>query len=439
MPCSTIVQKGKTMNTRGASIAACLTISTLLLAACSGGSDEDSADSGPVTLEFQSLSDQPATIAATESIVDEWNSENPDVQVEIVPAGWDGIYDKLITQFNGGAAPDIIHYEAASIVPFAVDGYLADLSEYMSDEFRNDVPQGILDSVTVDGEIIAYPTELQSYMVFANRGMLEAADVEIPTGDSMTWDEMREIAKATTVDGAYGLGWGLTSPTAAYMALAPGFGGTYFEGTGSDATISIGEGEMAVPNLVDAMAYEDKSILPVTLTLSGSETLATFYAGQVAMTVQGSYQAANMATDAPDDLDWIVLPPLAGSEGAQQAANPQTLSVNIDSDHVEESAAFIEFFTQTDNLSAVNEADALIPATTSAQEDMAARLGEENGWNVILKSGENMVSAPYLFVDAYAQWKETVATPTYQRYLAEEIDADAVADELTTGWEEITK
>ena len=99
------------MKTRGASIAACLTITTLLVASCSsGGGSEDGADGGPVTLKFQSLSDQPAAIEATEKIVADWNEANPDVQVEIVPAGWDGIYDKLITQFNGGAAPDIIHY-----------------------------------------------------------------------------------------------------------------------------------------------------------------------------------------------------------------------------------------------------------------------------------------------------------------------------------------
>lgn len=430
------------MKTRGASIAACLTIGTLFLTACGSGGDSggaDGGDSGPITLKFQSLSDQPAAIAATESIVSDWNKANPDVQVEIVPAGWDGIYDKLITQFNGGAAPDIIHYEAASIVPFAADGYLADLSEYMSDEFRADVPEGILDAVTVDDKVIAYPTELQSYMVFANKTLLDAAGVAIPTGETMTWDEMRAIAQATTKDGTYGLGWGLKSPTAAYMSFAPGFGGTYFEGSGADATLSIGEGEMAVPNLVDAMAFEDKSILPVTLSQTGSETLATFYAGQVAMTIQGSFQAANIATDAPEGFDWIVLPPLEGSEGAQQAANPQTLSVNIDSEHVEESAEFIEFFTQTDNLAALNEADALIPATTSAQEALAAKLGTENGWDVILSSGQHLVSAPYLFVDAYAQWKDTVATPAYQRFLAQEIDADGVATELTTGWEEITK
>ncbi|MEU4361670.1 sugar ABC transporter substrate-binding protein [Promicromonospora sp. NPDC023987] len=425
------------MKTRGVSIAACLTITTALLASCGSG---DGGDDGPVTLKFQALSDQPAAIAETESIVADWNEENPDVQVEIVPAGWDGVYDKLITQFNGGAAPDIIHYEAASIVSFARDGYLADLTDLMSDERRADIPEGILDSVTVDDQLIAYPTELQSYIVFANRTLLEDAGVEIPTGDTMTWDELREIAKATT-DGeeVYGLGWGLSSPTAAFMSLAPGFGGTYFEGTGEDATLTVDDGEMALPELVHDMAYEDKSILPVTMTQSGSEAIASFYAGQTAMTVQGSYQAANIAKDAPKDLDWMALPPLAGPEGPQQAANPQTLSVNIDSEHVEESAEFIEFFTQTEHLAALNEADALIPATTSAQELLAEELGDENGWETILASGQNFVSAPYLFVDSYAQWKDTVATPAYQRYLAQETDEAELADQLTNGWDEITQ
>ena len=427
------------MKTRGASIAACLTIGTLFLTACGSGGDSDAGgDSGPVTLKFQSLSDQPAAIAATESIVSDWNEANPDVQVEIVPAGWDGIYDKLITQFNGGAAPDIIHYEAASIVPFAVDGYLADLSEYMSDEKRADIPEGILDAVTVDDQVIAYPTELQSYMVFANKTMLEAAGVEIPTGETMTWDELREISKATTKDGAYGLGWGLASPTAAFMAMAPGFGGEYFEGTGADASITIGEGEMALPELVDAMAHEDNTVLPVTLTQSGSETLASFYAGQVAMTIQGSFQAANIANDAPEGFDWVVLPPLEGPEGAGQAANPQTLSVNIDSEYPEQAAEFLNFFTQPENLAALNEADALIPASSSAQELMAENLGDDANWNTVLSSGQHMTDAPYLFVDAYAQWKDTVATPAFQRYLAGEIDSAGLAEELQAGWDEIT-
>ncbi|WP_448072648.1 ABC transporter substrate-binding protein [Georgenia yuyongxinii] len=434
------------MKTRAASIAASLTAAALLLSACGGGGDDgETTDEGsaaepetPITLEFQSLSDQPAAIEATKNIVAAWNEDNPDVQVEIVPAGWDGIYDKLITQFNGGAAPDIIHYEAASIVPFAVDGYLADLSEYMSEDFVADVPEGIMKAVTVDDEVIAYPTELQSYMVFANKAMLDAAGVEIPSGETMTWDELRELAKATTTDGKFGLGWGLKSPTAAFMTMGPTFGGTYFEGTGADAQLKIDDGELAIPELVSAMNTEDKSILPVTLTQSGSETLASFYAGEIAMTIQGSFQAANIAKDAPEGFEWVVLPPLEGPEGSGQAANPQTLSVNIDSEYVEQAAEFLNFFTEAENLAALNEADALIPASTSAQDLMAENLGADPNWQTVLSSGQHMTDAPYLFVDAYAQWKDTVATPAFQRFLAGEIDADGLAAELQAGWDEIT-
>lgn len=426
-------------------LVASLAAGALLLSACSstpGTSDTAtggaSGSSEPVTLTFQSLSDQPAAIEATTSIVDQWNKDNPDIQVQIVQAGWDGIYDKLITQFNGGSAPDIIHYEAASIVGFAKDGYLADLSDLMSADFAKDVPAGTMSSVTVDGKVIAYPTELQSYMVFANKTMLEAAGVQIPTGDTMTWDQLREIAKATTKDGKYGLGWGLKSPTATFMTMAPQFGGTFFDGSGADATLTLDNGELALPELVDTMNTQDHSILPVTLTQSGGEALASFYAGDVAMTIQGSYQAANMAKDAPSGLDWIVLPPLAGPDGAGQAANPQTLSVNVDSPHVAEAAKFLDFFTEPANLAALNQADALIPSSTSAQQLMAKNLSDKPYWATILSSGQYMTEAPYLFVDAYAQWKETVATPAFQKFLAGEIDSTGLAQELQDGWSQVT-
>ncbi|MFT3888539.1 MAG: sugar ABC transporter substrate-binding protein [Arachnia sp.] len=440
------------MKRRGASIVVAFTLAGLALTACGGNTDpqppaqtgggntsKPAQPSEPVNLTFQSLSDQPATIEVTKQIVDAWNKDNPNIQVEIVPAGWDGIYDKLITQFNGGAAPDIIHYEAASIVPFARDGYLADLGEHMSAERKADIPQGILETVTVDGKIVGYPTELQSYMVFANTKLLADAGVDIPTGDTMTWDQLREMAKKATKGDVSGLGWGLASPTAAMMAMSPGFGGTYFTLDGTKATINVGDGELALPKLVHDMTYTDKSLLPVTLTQSGGKTLPYFYDGQIAMTIQGSYQAANIANDAPEGFEWTVLPPLEGPAGADQAANPQTLSVNVDSEHIAESVQFIEYFTNTENLAAVNKADALIPATTSAQAALASTMSGETGWDNILKSGQHMASAPYLFVDTYAQWKDTVATPAFQRYFANEIDDAGLAGDLTSGWEQINR
>jgi ABC-type glycerol-3-phosphate transport system substrate-binding protein len=413
----------------------------LALSGCQQGSasngGNDGGDGEAVTLQFQSLSDQPTTQAAVEAIVDQWNAENDDVQVEIVQAGWDGIYDKLITQFTGGTAPDIIHFEAASIVSFAQDGYLADLGDLIDDELKGDISEGIWESVTVDDQIVAYPSTMQSYMVFANTDLLEAAGVEVPTGETMSWDELREIAQATTTGGTYGLAWGLGSPTATMMSLSLGFDGGFFEGSGDDATIEVGPDETAVAERIHEMAYDDKSLDPTSLTQSGSDVLASFYGGTAAMTVQGSFQATNIANDAPEGFNWTVLPPLEGSAGALQAANPQTYSVNVDSEHVEESAEFLNFFMNADNLASVAFADALIPSSGAAQAEVETLAGDATGWDQIIASADGLTAPPFLKVSRYTEWKDTIATPAFQQYLGDQISVDELRQQLSDGWTEV--
>lgn len=425
---------------RGIGAIAFAGVAVLALSGCQQGSASgggDDSEGGAITLEFQSLSDQPATQAAVKSIVDDWNAENSDVQVKIIQAGWDGTFDKLITQFTGGTAPDIIHYEASSIVSFAADGYLADLTDHIDDDLKSDISEGIWESVTQDGEIIAYPSTLQSYMVFANADLLEAAGVEIPSGDTMTWEELQEIVKATTTGDVHGLGWGLASPTATMMSLALGFDGGFFSGEGADASIEVGDAELAVPELIHEMAYTDKSIQPVSLTQSGSDVLASFYGGTIAMTVQGSFQATNIANDAPEGFNWVALPPLEGSAGAIQAANPQTYSVNIDSEHVEESADFLNFLMSGDNLAQIAYADALIPSSDSARAAVEKLAADNPAWTQVLASGEGLVGPPFLKVEKYTEWKDTIATPAFQQYLADQITSDQLATQLSDGWADI--
>ncbi|MDD7945429.1 sugar ABC transporter substrate-binding protein [Microbacterium sp. NE2HP2] len=423
---------------RGIGAVAFVGIAAITLAGCQQGSANSSGGDGDVvTLQFQSLSDQPATQAAISEIVDAWNAEHDDVQVKIIQAGWDGTYDKLITQFSGGTAPDIIHFEASSIVSFAADGYLADLTDLIDPELKSDISDGIWESVTHDGQIVAYPSTLQSYMAFANADLLAEAGVEVPTGDTMTWDQLQEIARATTTADHYGLGWGLGSPTATMMSLSMGFDGGYFDGEGDDVTIEVGDDELAVPERIHEMAYTDRSIDPTSLTQSGSDVLPSFYGGKVALTVQGSFQATNIAADAPEGLNWVALPPLEGSAGAIQAANPQTYSVNIDSEHVEESAEFLNFFMDGENLAKIAYADALIPSSGAARTQVAELAGDDAAWKQVLASGEGLEGPPFLKVSKYTEWKDTIATPAFQQYLANQIDRDQLAAQLSDGWADV--
>jgi ABC-type glycerol-3-phosphate transport system substrate-binding protein len=425
---------------RGIAAVAFAGAAVLALSACQQGSannGDDGADGGPVTLQFQSLSDQPTTQAAIKEIVDQWNADHDDIQVEIVQAGWDGTYDKLITQFTGGTAPDIIHFEASSIASFAADGYLADLTDLIDPELKSDISQGIWDSVTQDGQIIAYPSTLQSYMAFANADLLEEAGIEIPESGTLTWDQLREMAQKATKDGQYGLGWGLGSPTATIMSLSLGFDGGFFSGEGEDVSIEVGDPELQVADRIHEMAYTDKSVDPTSLTESGSDVLASFYGGKIAMTVQGSFQATNIANDAPDGFNWVALPPIEGTSGAVQAANPQTYSVNVDSEYVDESAEFLNYFLNSENLAKIAYADALIPSSGGARAEVETLAADNPAWTQVLASGEGLVGPPFLKVSKYTEWKDTIATPAFQQFLADQISRDELAKQLTDGWADV--
>ncbi|MDN4642221.1 sugar ABC transporter substrate-binding protein [Agreia sp. PsM10] len=404
-----------------------------------GGTTDSSSNDGPVEITFQSLAYQDSTVAATKEIVDSWNADNPDIQVKLTQGSWDNVHDQLVTQFQGGTAPDVIQDESSDILGFANQGYLADLSDHLSDDVKSSVSDDVWKTVsTADGKIVAAPTLLQTYVVYANTDAFAAAGVEVPTGDELTWDQLQDISKKLTADGKFGVGWGLKQPTAAIMNTALGFDGTFFdvEDDGT-AKIDIGDDELAVPKYVHDMAYEDASLDPITLTQSGSDVLPGFLGGTYAMYVGGNFLAQQISESAPEGFNWKVLPPLAGSAGPVQAANPQTLSVAAESKNVEASAKFIDYFMSADNLASVAEGDWLIPSTDAARTAVETNTNGENGWKELLATGEDLTGAPFQKATNYPQWKDQYATPLLQQYFANSITLDELKQKLTEGWSSI--
>jgi multiple sugar transport system substrate-binding protein len=431
------------MKMRLLSGAAALAVSALLAgcATSSGGGDNSSESSSPssgqkVTLRFQSLAFQGPTVAASKKIVDDWNKANPNIQVQYVQGSWDSVHDQLVTQFQGGTAPDIIHDESADISQFAHQGYLADLTAYLSSETKSSVSDGIWKTVTVDGKIVAAPTLLQSYVVFANTKLLRKAGISMPSGDTWSWDDFAAAAKKATTSGHPGLGWGLKQPTATVMSLGLNFNGTYFTVNGDSASIKITDNEMQVPKRIHDMAYADKSLDTTSLTQSGSDVMTAFMAGKYAMTVGGNYSAQQLKQEAPKGFSWAVMPPLAGDTAAQ-AANPQTLSVSAQSKHVKEAAQFVDYVMKPANLAKLAEGDWLIPTSQAARDQVASDTGGKDGWDRTLASGETLTQAPFQQVENYPQWKDQIATPALQQYFGNKISLDELRSKLTDGWKQV--
>lgn len=150
----------------------------LLLAGCTGsGTPED----GRITLRFQSLAWQEESVEANQELVKEWNATHPGVKVEYVQGSWDSVHDQLLTSFEGGEAPDIIHDASDDLADFAYGGYLADLEDLLPQRLKSDIPQRSWETATFGDGVYGVPFLQEPRVLIANAQWLKESGVRIPT------------------------------------------------------------------------------------------------------------------------------------------------------------------------------------------------------------------------------------------------------------------
>ncbi|MCO5973543.1 ABC transporter substrate-binding protein [Actinoallomurus soli] len=402
-----------------------------LTAGCSGGGN----DSGkPVTLKFLSLAWQKDSLAANKRLVTEWNKANPKIQVQYVQGSWDNVNDQLVTSFEGGDPPDVIHDDSSALAGFAGQGYLADLTKLIPTGLKNDIPDAAWGTATFDGQggqgIYGVPFLQESQVILANKKMLDAAKVRIPTsGDPWTWDEFQQISKKLTVGKRYGIAWPLKSPVNKVLNLSLNFGGTFFQTSGGKTTVKVGPQEKEVLQRIHDQLYKDKTADPSTLGMGTTDPLPGFYAGRYAMVPAGIYLRQQVVEQAPSGFQWVTIPPLKG-QTTQQGAISQTLSVAADSKHPKEAMQFISWFLNGQHQVDLAKGDWLIPTSKTAAQDPTLTT-DKYGWNVATASAKSLILAPYLKVNGFDEFKSKVATPVLQSYFANKITIDQLAQKLT--------
>ncbi|MEU6714710.1 sugar ABC transporter substrate-binding protein [Nonomuraea sp. NPDC046802] len=407
-----------------------------LAAACgSGGGGESSSSSNePVKINFLSLAWQQESVAANKQLVDEWNKANPNIQVTYVQGSWDNVNDQLVTQFAGGTAPDVIHNDSPALSGFASDGYLLDLGDKLPAELKSDIPQAAWDTVTFDGGkgeqgVYGVPFLQESQVIIANKKLLDASGVRVPTSDNpWTWDEFSEAAKKMTKSGAYGVAWPMKSPVNKTLNLALSFGGTFFQSAGGKTTVKVGPEEREVLQRIHDQLNKDKSADPGALGQGTADPLPSFYEGKFAMLPAGVFLRQQVVEQAPEGFEWVTLPAPKGTS-AQQGAVSQTLSIAQDSEHPDEAMKFISFFLNSTNQVKLAKGDWLLPTSQKAAADPALTT-KENGWDVATASAKNLVVAPFLKVNGFDEWRTKIATPALQEYFANKITIDEVSAKL---------
>ncbi|WP_434598679.1 ABC transporter substrate-binding protein [Streptomyces sp. A5-4] len=408
--------------------AAAAAVCALLLTGCSDGDKE--AD-GRITLRFQSLAWQKESVDANRELVDEWNAAHPEVRVEYVQGSWDSVHDQLLTSFEGGEAPDIIHDASDDLADFAYGGYLADLRKLLPARLKDDIPQRSWRTTTFDKGIYGVPFLQEPRVLIANEKLLKASGVRIPTAEKpWSWQEFRQVAKKLTAKGRFGVAWPLKEPVSATLNLGLSAGGELFHrGEDGKAKVRFTDGDAVVPRTVHDQVNTDGSASSSTLGMGGSDTLPGFFGGKYAMVPLGFSFRQQIVQQAPEGFDWKVLPAPAGSDGLAQGVSPQTLSVAEDSPYKKEAVEFIDFLLQPANMVRLAKGDWMLPTGGRALKDPSLRT-EKDDWATGTALAEHLRSAPAQSVRGYPEWKDKVATPAYQEYYSGAIDRDELEKRL---------
>ncbi|MBG9785852.1 extracellular solute-binding protein [Shouchella lehensis] len=112
-----------------------------------------------------------------EAIVDEYNSSQDEVYVDIILQDWDDYYTKIVTSVAADRGPDIGISHAASLPQLMNQGLLQPVEEMMTGaglDF-NRFPENIRDAVEVEDELYAVPIDTHPFILYINTDLAEEA------------------------------------------------------------------------------------------------------------------------------------------------------------------------------------------------------------------------------------------------------------------------
>lgn len=150
----------------------------MILFACGGEQSNQ-------TLEFWQFWTDPKAKPVIESIVNQFESENPGWKVNVTDLTWSDGHQKIVVAFGAGNPPDLLELGSDWIAEFAA-GHALSTIDVDTSKFILTEPG------TFENKIYANPWFLASRILFFNKTLLEKTEHNIPTN----WNEFYETCKA---------------------------------------------------------------------------------------------------------------------------------------------------------------------------------------------------------------------------------------------------
>lgn len=255
----------------------------------------------PVVMDMFWFADGAET-EAMEAIIADYQTENPEVSINILEIPYSEMQNKIMMSVAGGEPPALAR-TTESILGFIYETTV-DIGEYVDDSaaLLDEFMSSIHTYFVVGDKIIALPTDVTANGIIYNKTAFDKAGVAVPqTEDEIwTWDEFEEALTKVMADGDVQYGMVIDNPNHRWSTILYEFGGSFLTEDGPN---------IDSPESIEAIAYTkhlfDEGIVPASTWLGGEDPNNMFRSGQVATHLSGNWMLTNYR-DNITDFEWGV-------------------------------------------------------------------------------------------------------------------------------------
>ena len=320
---------------------------TIPLAACAGGSEPPS--DGPTTISFWNWY-QGADGPTLERIVEEFNSAQEDVIVDMTIMPKDTMIQKLLPAYAAGDGPTLAAVAHEMVAQYSSKGAVQAVDDFYGEgKLEEDLlPEATLEAVTIDGVKYGAPFSTAPMMLYYNKTLFAEAGLD---GPPESIDQLLEDAKAITkyTDGdnstnVYGLAQGVFAGIHTWISFFRNEGGGYVS---EDRTESIFDSQSNIDTLTKwAEMFQNDHISLIGMSVPDADAL--FASGRAGMMINGPWAAAGYEAAG---IDFGVVPIPAGSEDQTTVVvgTPIIVASGISEAEREAALTFLTYWNSTEN------------------------------------------------------------------------------------------
>lgn len=337
-------------------IALAATLSTALFVGCGKATKTSSESEEKIKLSFYipGYEDVVYKDAYDTGILD-FEGENPNIDIEVIPVSWDDATTKMISMIQGGNAPDVMITGSQRLKPLIKMNAIEPLDSYITDEKKSTYIENMFNTANVTGKQYGLP------MAFSSRALYYREDLikEPPK----TWDDIVKISKEIQQKNPNMKGYAVTGELKGSVDTQLGNflvqnGAAFYDENGKPS-LDTKEALEAFKFYTDL--YLKEQVTPNPVDINRNDLGEMFKNGQIAMFVNGPWAKNTMGIEQNNEKTPYKVAMLPSGKENGEVLVTDSFVISSTSEHKEEAYKFIDFMTSYKYQNAYDEKVGFFP------------------------------------------------------------------------------